>query len=751
MTTTGSYDRSSQDLDLDISFEAATTQLSTGQSTFSLGTFSPGGTLSATNITLQNLYAWDAGNHTLDVDFVADNVAQVFVDGAAVGATINVLANGGTIDLSAATFTAAFGNVDPGIDIRFVDSGDDETGNRYSFALNQVQSLTIASANDTLTGVTYSGGPLNLGDAQFQSLFLGNADPGIDLNITNADQAASNDFTVELRAPRLVDITSGGTTVSNVDISTGSVSLNNAAFNGIFTGNPDVALNFANTFNGVDDVYTVNLNTATTVDIRDSANALVGDDIDVSGGVLALDVANVGNATGVSITLTDANKGIDDTFTVNLTRDKTVEVFLDTVSQGVHSIAGGSLDLSTVLAKDPGFDLDIAGGDAAINGVDDRFRFDLTRDFALSNIAETQLLDVEVRSMEVGDEFQMDAFAGTLETGLTFSQDVEAPTLEVGTQYTVVEDVGTFQVGDVIKVNAAHAFQAPLITLQATTDLQDGLELQLQNGNFEIGDEIRFQARGYLGDFTPSGPFTNPAFPDRFEIEVITSGAVDGGAQIQYILQDNPVFQDPANIRNATSAPELLQDNVHIAFSAGTLYAGDKFFIDTVSALSQNFGGGVVLESSDTIKVEYDVADTDNILGRLLYVGDPALADQSGTLGNLTAAFLGVNSESTVSNLNLMSQTQAEESIRVIDEALSQVSGFRSNVGATQNRIEHQIRSLSMAELQTENYVSRIRDADLAVEVAEMTAAQIREQSGISILRQMSLIPELALSLIQNI
>jgi flagellin-like hook-associated protein FlgL len=703
-------------------------------------------------VILQNLYAFDAGNHTLDVEFVADNVAQVLVDGVAVGATVNVLLNGGTIDLSAATFTAAFGGVDPLIDILYADDGGDETGNKYSFALNQVQSLTIASVNDTLTGVTYSGGTLDLGDAQFQSLFLGNADPGIDLNITDASQAASNGFTVELRAPRLVDITSGGTTASNIDISLGVVSLNGAAFNDIFTGgNPNVALNFANTFNGVDDVYTVNLNTATTVDITDSNGALVGSDIDVSGGVLALDVANVGNATGVSITLTDANKGIDDTFTVDLTRDKTVEVFLDTVSQGVHSIAGGSLDLSTVLAKDPGFDLDIAADNFAINGVDDLFRFDLTRDFALSSIAETQLLDVEVRSMEVGDEFQVDASAGTLETGLTFSQTVEAPTLEVGTQYSVVEDVGTFQLNDVIKINAAHAFQTPLITLQATTDLQDGLELQLQNGNFEIGDEIRFQARGYLGDFTPSGPFTNPAFPDRFEVEVVTSGAVDGGAQIKYILQDNPGFQDLANIRNATTAPELLQDNVKIAFSAGTLFAGDKFFIDTVSALSQNFGGGVTLESSDTIKVEYDVADTDNILGRLLYVGDPALADQSGTLGNLTAAFLGVNSESTVSNLNLMSQTQAEESIRVIDEALSQVSGFRSNVGATQNRIEHQIRSLSMAELQTENYVSRIRDADLAIEVAEMTAAQIREQSGISILRQMSLIPELALSLIQNI
>ena len=64
------------------------------------------------------------------------------------------------------------------------------------------------------------------------------------------------------------------------------------------------------------------------------------------------------------------------------------------------------------------------------------------------------------------------------------------------------------------------------------------------------------------------------------------SGAVDGGAQVTYTRLDNG---DTGTVA-ASSVDTLLQNNVHVSFSAGTLYEGDRFFIETVSDLVQDFG-----------------------------------------------------------------------------------------------------------------------------------------------------------------
>ena len=151
---------------------------------------------------------------------------------------------------------------------------------------------------------------------------------------------------------------------------------------------------------------------------------------------------------------------------------------------------------------------------------------------------------------------------------------------------------GTLDVGDVIHVNASHAFQNDLITVEAQTTLSDGLTLDFaQDGPFTIGDEIRFQARGYTGDFVASGEYTDPAFPTTFEVEVTTTGDVDAGAVIKYTRLDNG---ETAGGINAASVATFLQDGVNIAFTAGKrLYEGDRFFILDVQVFSRSGVQGI--------------------------------------------------------------------------------------------------------------------------------------------------------------
>ncbi|MBB3332523.1 flagellin [Halomonas campaniensis] len=83
-----------------------------------------------------------------------------------------------------------------------------------------------------------------------------------------------------------------------------------------------------------------------------------------------------------------------------------------------------------------------------------------------------------------------------------------------------------------------------------------------------------------------------------------------------------------------------------------------------------------------------------------------------------------------------------------LDSALNQVDSLRSELGAVQNRFEDAITNLNTNETNLASARSRIEDADYAVEVANMTRAQILQQAGTSVLAQANQIPQNVLSLL---
>jgi len=100
-------------------------------------------------------------------------------------------------------------------------------------------------------------------------------------------------------------------------------------------------------------------------------------------------------------------------------------------------------------------------------------------------------------------------------------------------------------------------------------------------------------------------------------------------------------------------------------------------------------------------------------------------------------------------NVYLVSQKLAQKAIPDLDLALGRIVTLRATIGAQVNRLEHTINSLDVA---TENMTaseSRIRDLDIASEMATFTRYQILNQSGISMLAQANQIPQMALSLLQ--
>jgi flagellin len=99
--------------------------------------------------------------------------------------------------------------------------------------------------------------------------------------------------------------------------------------------------------------------------------------------------------------------------------------------------------------------------------------------------------------------------------------------------------------------------------------------------------------------------------------------------------------------------------------------------------------------------------------------------------------------------LSLSSATQSDQTLSLVDRALTMVSKQRADLGAYQNRLEHTARGLMVAYENTQASESRIRDTDMAEEMVSFTKNQILQQSGTSMLAQANLKPQTVLALLR--
>ena len=104
--------------------------------------------------------------------------------------------------------------------------------------------------------------------------------------------------------------------------------------------------------------------------------------------------------------------------------------------------------------------------------------------------------------------------------------------------------------------------------------------------------------------------------------------------------------------------------------------------------------------------------------------------------------------KSVLNGLSIANVSGANDAIQTIDYALSQLSRVRGDIGAVQNRFLSAVSSLSVASENLSAARSRVRDADVAQETAELTRNQILIQAGVSVLAQANQLPSVALSLL---
>nr|AFK73938.1 flagellin protein FliC6 [Candidatus Magnetococcus massalia]CRH07699.1 Flagellin [Candidatus Magnetococcus massalia] len=176
------------------------------------------------------------------------------------------------------------------------------------------------------------------------------------------------------------------------------------------------------------------------------------------------------------------------------------------------------------------------------------------------------------------------------------------------------------------------------------------------------------------------------------------------------------------------------------------------------------------VQASNETYTQTDRADMQAELSQLISEIDRIATDTSFNSQNLLAAgfsatmLVGAYSGKTITvsitggdatdiGVNAVSLTNsigdlAMAAITTIDTAIDSVSDLRSKLGAYQNRFEAVISNLDNVSERTTQSKSRIMDADIAQETANLTRNAILQQAGTSILAQANQQPQLALSLL---
>lgn len=140
--------------------------------------------------------------------------------------------------------------------------------------------------------------------------------------------------------------------------------------------------------------------------------------------------------------------------------------------------------------------------------------------------------------------------------------------------------------------------------------------------------------------------------------------------------------------------------------------------------------------------------DVFSATAQTFHIGSDAGETIDVTVGVLTTGSVGATAVD-ISGIDLTAAGGANTAITTIGNAIDSVSSTRGDLGAIQNRLEHTVRNLQVSVENLSASESRIRDTDMAAEMAMFTRNQIMLQAGTAMLAQANAVPQNVLSLLR--
>ncbi|MGB3127196.1 MAG: flagellin [Pseudomonas sp.] len=173
----------------------------------------------------------------------------------------------------------------------------------------------------------------------------------------------------------------------------------------------------------------------------------------------------------------------------------------------------------------------------------------------------------------------------------------------------------------------------------------------------------------------------------------------------------------------------------NLTFNSGNAGAVAGIKVGTQDG-SGTFGAGVALDA-----------------GPIIATGSVSLNSSSsyslsGT--GVAGLFATANStKTTVNNTDITTAANAQNSIDVITQAISDIDSQRAGLGAVQNRFDNTVANLQSISDNSSAARGQIQDVDYAAETAQLTKQQTLQQASTAILSQANQLPSAVLKLLQ--
>jgi len=142
-----------------------------------------------------------------------------------------------------------------------------------------------------------------------------------------------------------------------------------------------------------------------------------------------------------------------------------------------------------------------------------------------------------------------------------------------------------------------------------------------------------------------------------------------------------------------------------------------------------------IASPNNTITIAGDMAE--------LSIGADGVEKLEVNIGDMTVDGLLLDSTGVATSAN------AAQAMQNIDVAIGMVNTQRATLGAYQNRLEHTIANLGTTIENLTSAESRIRDVDMALEMASFTKGQILQQAGTAMLAQANQRPQSVMQLLR--
>lgn len=244
---------------------------------------------------------------------------------------------------------------------------------------------------------------------------------------------------------------------------------------------------------------------------------------------------------------------------------------------------------------------------------------------------------------------------------------------------------------------------------------------------------------------------------------IVDAGDDAAGLAIASSLKADSMALDQA-VRNANDGIAIIQ------IADGALNKLSDLLLRAVTLAEQAASDTVGTDEKETLNVEYrelmnelnrvvSVANfkgerlfsTSNAFTKGVYVGDTQFASFitisiGGVRGAGTEA-LGLSSGTSYSSIS--TQSNAIQTLSLLQTAIASISKFRGSLGAQQNRLVNAVGIIQVQSLNIKGAESSIMDANMAEEIVNMTKWQILMQSGMSALAQANATSQMVLQLLR--